>query len=431
MDSANLMTKDEFAELLRASNTGLINTLDNMTFNSTRDNRTVFTGVLPGGATSIIMTSREIENYKKQTNGQVGVYNIGKLYKDPSYAPFYEDYLDTPYEDSEAMNRIRFLHGIDQSDQQRKSLYGMRAGAYNRYKIPFLNDQLGKSFSHVFFTRPNCNLFDENGKVVENVIKDPFFFQQYAKNKKLFYQLSNNPQAYDYGHDFGLLFSNCKSFQLSDEYIGTNTYGTTVNGHKVSYGQSDIESQTAETFNIEYTDDGNLNIYFLHKLWVKYISNVYTGRFSPRQESIFNKELDYASSCYYFLCGEDGETIKFWSKYYGVFPITIPSSQFSYQYGQILALPSLDIKYQYSWKRDTDPLSLLEFNMNAFSGDTRNAEWSAVYTPSFDVQTGHAGPTWVGPPYVELCRNNNLGIYDYKLRFRSFPDLYHGVGEAT
>ena len=91
----------------------------------------------------------------------------------------------------------------------------------------------------------------------------------------------------------------------------------------------------------------------------------------------------------------------------------------------------MDIKYQYSWKRDTDPLSLLEFNMNAFSGDTRNAEWSAVYTPSFDVQTGHAGPTWVGPPYVELCRNNNLGIYDYKLRFRSFPDLYHGVGEAT
>ena len=79
MDSANLMTKDEFAELLRASNTGLINTLDNMTFNSTRDNRTVFTGVLPGGATSITMTSREIENYKKQTNGHVGVYKIGKL----------------------------------------------------------------------------------------------------------------------------------------------------------------------------------------------------------------------------------------------------------------------------------------------------------------------------------------------------------------
>lgn len=416
------MSAQEYNQYLSDNHVGIINTVDDIVFSSRRDSRTVFTGETDDSEFKI--TSNMIEQYRRTVDPNTGAYNLGRFYKNGPYKDNYKDYLDTPNEDSDNMNRIRATLGLDRSDLQRRNMFQMKIGAYNRYKLPFANDCLKKTFAHVFFVRPNLNLFNDDGTINENVIRDPFFFQQYKKNHELFTQLSQNREAWDPGHQFMMFLSAVKSFQLSDEYIGTGSYGTTVNGHKIAYGQSDIESQVAETINMEFTDDQDLNFYFLHKIWSKYISNVYTGRFSPRQESIFNKELDYATSCYYFLCGEDGETILFWSKYYGVFPITIPSSQFSYQYGQILSAPTIDIKYQYSWKRDTDPLSLVEFNMNAFNDDSRDPDWSASYTPSFDPNIGRSGPTWVGPPFVELVEDEISGNYIYKLRFRSFPDLF-------
>ena len=69
----------------------------------------------------------------------------------------------------------------------------------------------------------------------------------------------------------------------------------------MTYGRHDIESKTAGQFTIEHNDTRNLDVYFLNRLWVQYISGVFRGEIYPLQSSIMNKILDYAASLYYII----------------------------------------------------------------------------------------------------------------------------------
>lgn len=284
---------------------------------------------------------------------------------------------------------------------------------YNRFKLPTLNDTFSKGFAHVFFTRPDCNILNETGKDLSTSFKNDAEFKYVFKNDpELVKQLSlSNGQ----NHNFMLYLSNkASSFSLNDEFIQTDNYGKTYKGWQVSYGRHNIESKSAGDFNITYTDDRNLSVYRLHRLWTDYISDVYLGKKAPKEEYIKARILDYASACYYFITAEDGETVLFWSKYYGVFPSTIPSNQYGWAVGNVIEKPSIDIKYQYSFKEDFNPEALVEFNMN---GDV---DGSVKYVPIYDAKLGHVGTTWVGSPYVELVTNNTDPEcpYTFKLRFR-------------
>jgi hypothetical protein len=285
---------------------------------------------------------------------------------------------------------------------------------YNRFKLPTLNDVFQKGYGHVFFTRPDCNILNEHATALNSAFSaDNEFNYAWLNNSDLVKELSLDSNQ---THDFMLSLSNkAASFSLSDEYIETDTYGKTYKGWQVAYGRNNIESKTAKDFNVTYNDDRTLHLYTLHKLWVDYISEVYQGRKAPKERAIRDKILDYASSCYYIITAEDGETIIFWSKYYGVFPTTSPSTQFGWSHGTVVEAPRYDIRYQYSFKEDMNPESLIEFNLVAGVSGNMN------YEPTYDPKLGHVGTTWVGAPYVELITNNTDAEcpYTFKLRFQS------------
>ena len=313
------------------------------------------------------------------------------------------------------------------NDQLHKTLNTYEEGAqstfskytkyYNRFKLPTLNDAFQKGFAHVFFIRPDCNILSGSGSNLnlnESFLNDPEFYYMWKNNPDLIKQLSiDNGQT----HDFMLSLSNkAASFSLSDEFINTEIYGKSFKGWQVAYGRNNVESKTAGDFSITFNDDRTLHVYQLHRLWVDYISEVYQGRKAPKSKYIQNHILDYASACYYLITAEDGETIVFWSKYYGVFPTTIPSNQYSWAQGNIIEKPQLDIKYQYSFKEDMNPEALVEFNINAGVSNKK-----MTYDPTFDPALGHVGATWVGAPYIELVTNDTDPEcpYTFKLRFRS------------
>ena len=292
---------------------------------------------------------------------------------------------------------------------------------YNRFKLPTLNDAFQKGFAHVFFVRPDCNILSSNGNALNSKFKNnPNFYYAMKNSPEMVKQLCLNNGQY---HDFMLSISNkAASFSLSDEYINADTYGKTYSGWKIAFGRNSVESKTAGDFSVTYNDDRNLHVYHLHKLWVDYISGVYQGRYAPKSTYIKNHILDYASACYYIVTAEDGESIVFWSKYYGVFPTTIPSTQYSWAYGNTIQNPQIEIKYMYSFKEDYNPNSLVELNMNSGVGSGGES-----YAPIYDPALGHVGSTWVGAPYVELVTNSmdNDGRttipespYTFKLRFR-------------
>ena len=332
-------------------------------------------------------------------------FNTDKQYYEYNY---YMDYDAAALSSDLQLIRNDLNIGIEGRDQ----LFRQYTEYYNRFKLGNPNDALHKTYAHVFFVRPDCNVLERKGTtwvLPSGLENSPEYVYAYHKSPELLKQLVDDA---GYNHDFMMYLSNkARNFQTSDESINTDTYGKALTGHKIAYGKTNVESKTAGDFNITYIDDRDLHVYHLHKLWVDYISNVYQGIFDPKMQYIQDRILDYVSDVYYFLCAEDGETIIFWSKYYGVFPVSIPSSQLSWVAGNILSTPEFDVRYQYSFKEDFNPLSLNEFNIN--SGNT-----NFNYVPVINHYDYTPNTTWVGAPFIECFNNDRLAPYTLKLRFR-------------
>ena len=286
---------------------------------------------------------------------------------------------------------------------------------FNRFKIGFPGETLGKSFGYLFLTRPDLNLYKSLGggkyELTDQAKQDPLYYYLDRNDKQLLLSLTQYQSS---AHQFNPYLSNkAQSFELGDDYIKTTEYGETFTGYKVQYGKNNIESKTAGQFSINYTDSNTLRVYKAHKAWTDYISKVYRGEFVPRREYIERRMLDYAVSAYYFLCGPDGETILFWSKYTGVFPTNNPASSLSWSKGNILSIPEYSINYVYSWKEDFNPVSLAEFNKTSKTENTY--KYASIYEPLL----ASTGRTFVNAPFIETDINGTNGPYTFRLKFRA------------
>lgn len=334
---------------------------------------------------------------------------------DPNMNTFGSEDFDVTVSDYE----LDYSHIMDNMDIIRRN-FNIRGENYgnirknmfdrfNRFKTPFPDYHLSKTFSHVFFTRPDLNLLTDSGDALNGQFsKDPLFSFLYNNNSKLIESLTTKLSA---SHDFHPYLSNAaNSFELSDEFIKTIEHGETFTGWKIQYGRHNIESNTAGQFAINYQDDADFNIYKTHKAWTEYISRVYRGDATPNRDYIKKRILDYAASVYYFVCGPDGETILFWSKYFGVFPLNTPASAGSWARGTSARLPEFNINYAYAMKEDFSPLSLAEFNMNS----STDFEYRKIYEPEIAA----TGRTMSGAPFVATGTDAN-GSAVYKLKFRT------------
>lgn len=339
--------------------------------------------------------------------------NVG--YYRYNYYMDYESDLSTHASDMDAIRR-----SINTDIDTRRKLYLNNTSKYNRYKIDNPNDYLMHTFSHVFFVRPDCNIFKPGSgsaptpELVKTMTKYGDWYFALKNCPELLRQLTQSEAGYN--HEFMMFPSNkSRSFDLKDEYIGTDTYGSGLTGYTVSYGKGKAESRTSGTFDISYIDDPDLHIYKLHKYWTDYIAGVYSGEFYPKDEYVLNKIIDYTTCVYYILCGEDGETILFWSKYWGVFPHESPSASLSYSSetagGSGGDKNSLKISYSYAWKEDFNPLSLIEFNKHSPEGDYK-------YIKSYQESKIGTGYTWAGAPFIETFNGYGDLPYTFKLRFR-------------
>ena len=279
---------------------------------------------------------------------------------------------------------------------------------------------------HIFFTRPDLNILSSSGDELNSVVaKDAFFKYKWMQKKDLVKQLVKDSGATS---DFLMLLSNkASSFSLNDESIKYADYGKNYQNYSIMLGKGIFDSLVAGTFDIKYTDTRDLDILALHKMWIQYISNVYHGVWDPNVTYIWKKIIDYACSVNIIVTAEDGETILYWSKYYGVFPINVPYSSLSWDAGTVLSKPDFSITYAYSWREEWNPAELTEINMNTFkSGAVKQAQ----YIPIFNNNYGRAGTTWVDAPFIEMIKdvdsngkNYGSGII-FKLRFRPGPNLY-------
>lgn len=304
----------------------------------------------------------------------------------------------------------------------------MKYFMYNRFKVPDQNLAHSKSFTYVFFTRPDLNLLEKrDGLYVPNLqlsnhTESALLWKQ---QPELFKLLTDFTRCGD-TNNFNFLLSNqITNFDLIDETLEVNRSGKSWNNFEMVYGTT-YSGRAAGDFSCTFTETKEYSIIKLMKLWMTYIDNVSRGAWRPSynlfnrnytetspiqytDSHVFTKTLDYASAVHVFKCAEDGETVLYWSSYYGVFPTTNPTASLSYEDGSPSATPKDTIKFSYSWKRDMNPISLIEFNSAANieklpgPDDTFQA---AKYLKSFSENENMSSRPYVGVPYIEM----DLGV---------------------
>ena len=294
----------------------------------------------------------------------------------------------------------------------------MKLFMYNRFKSPDINLAHNKSFTYVFFTRPDCNLLEPdnaNGQptACQQALNHTDTALMWRRWPELFKLLSDKSKCGD-NNNFNFLLSNqITSFQLADEELDTLTAGKSWNEYEIYYGDQ-YKGRGPGKISCTFTETSEYSIINLMKLWITYIDNVSRGAWSPYyphdkktlkvkqkvDDSLchaYDRALDYGASIYVFKCGPDGEDVLYWTKYYGVFPIVTGASALSWQIGDPVGqAPNINIEFAYSYKKDLSPISLLEFNKLS----TINKETKPFDSYNFN-QIGSSRP-YVGAPFIEL-----------------------------
>ena len=364
----------------------------------------------------IVQGPRSFPTYVKKNAQNVREYDYNIDYKsDQTFiSVFDEESLSSAKEELQGEMK-QLYRNINFDIRSEKDMYEKNFNRYNRFKLAYPEDYLGRGFAHIFFTKPDCNLVNSDGTALTSKVgKNKNFSYAWSHRKKI---INSLVQQSSNKNDWNFLLSNmAEEFSLNDENITTDTTGDTFRKQRITFGKTSYESRSQGEFSIKYTDNRELDIYHMHKLWTDYINNVYSGTWYPKSEYMSNKILDYAVSVYYILTAEDGETILFWSKYYGVYPVNVPSSAYSWSKGQPVSSPEVTINYQYSIKEDFNPLSLVELNLNSHISEETT---TVTYEPIFNKARFTSGNTWVGSPFIEECEvTPKSKDYVYKLRFK-------------
>lgn len=306
------------------------------------------------------------------------------------------------------------------SAYSRDQLNILMNSSFNRYNITYPDYMLNGLSGVVFFTRPDLYLVDDgigdkkkkntNSVFLEQVLNDPQLFYISRTNEFVLKQLT---LEYSTSHQFiPLLCNTCKSLDVSDESVETLDIGETFSGYKMQYARHSIRSLVSGTFNCKFQESYDLAVTHMMQAWCSYESAVYLGTMLPKTEYIGKRILDYACSAYLFIVDRTN-TIKYFTKYYGVFPINVNKSVYSYDDGSPIHFPEQNITFAYFHREDLSPRIIMDFN--------KHSNLPFNYKLDHEMDLGHAGRTWSGPPFVEVHHISNgtpSGTDQFILRYR-------------
>lgn len=300
-----------------------------------------------------------------------------------------------------------------------------RYGVLNTYQA------LTTCREYLFFTKPDLNIFQRNdsrhgeagayGEVSDQLhpALEPLAFWQELRDKypevlgclQASKNINTSPNNIKVSSQdpFNHLLSNMVQSNLdvpgmdsSSEAIDTpiNLYGV---GYK--YRGSGEASDDTFDFSLEFKDTKFLPIYYFFKAYEDYETKKHHGTIAPWVDYIEKKILHDQYCIYKFLVDEDGETILYYAKYYGVKSYNLPRDVFnatSFDNGL-----SYSINFNAAFVEDMDPLILMDFNKLSypFYSSLENGFEIGPYNPIFDTVDNRPAQSAI---VVEETHNSNI-----------------------
>lgn len=295
---------------------------------------------------------------------------------------------------------LNFPFAYDRSDLGQ--LYHQQ---FNRFKLIYPDYMIKQLVPIIFITRPDLNLFE--GKTITpntQINNDPVISYLVKSCPQT---MSSLTSTYVFGsaHKLNPILSNmCEGIDIVDESVDVFETGETFTGYKTAYAKSNVKSMSSNQITLKFREVFDLSITKLMQGWVRYESCVYRGELVPKSEYIWKKIIDYCCNVYYFLLDPDMETIRFWSKYYGAFPVNVSKSMFNGDMSLATSISTSEVSttFQYYKKKDFDVTSLIEFN-------TDTGGVSSTYEKLYNENTGLSGKAWVNAPFI-ITKTENTGI---------------------
>lgn len=243
---------------------------------------------------------------------------------------------------------------------------------YNkRYRYGILNpaDSVTNVRSFVFITKPDLNIYplDNSGTpthtLSEGLQTQPFWLDLVQKDMHVIKMLEGSLPMDDGSSDpFNHLLENTLQSSLDTPSISSNNVDTPVNMYGVNYtyrGSSE-ESDNGFDFSLEFKDTKYLPVYKFFKAYEDYQVLKHHGTVAPWINYTMHKILYDQYSIYKFQVGDDGETIIYYAKYYGVKSKSLPREVFSNDtFDQGL---SYSVDFNAAFFDDMKPNILKDFN---------------------------------------------------------------------
>jgi hypothetical protein len=237
--------------------------------------------------------------------------------------------------------------------------------SFNRYFKIFPSDEMGNLISYVFIVRPDCNLDDA-------IAKDGYFHALSQQRNSPLIGLEQQREGLNITHHFiPFLVDRTLNFQVPDINLKTYDFEQPFSTYRTTYAGNTNESMSGSSFEIQFRENAELDITNFFNAWVKYISGVTTNRFIAKRKYIEapltqgTAVFDYATSIYFIRTKADGSEIVFYHKQVGVFPTTIPISNWSYSGPSGTVDNTIGVSFSGGYPESFNPYLLAEFNYNA------------------------------------------------------------------
>lgn len=320
---------------------------------------------------------------------------------------------------------------ITRTNTSNNSLRGAinKAGIYDRAQIEWYTkfNRFGcldpynvftTTKEYIFITKPDLHIFNGTsmGQLNLELKNLPLWEDAFVRYKDVLGQLqysANNPTDV-----FINLLSNSVTSSLdlpgitaTDVETSENIYGT-----HMTYRRSSLTTDEHHEFSLEFEDTRYLEVYMWFRLYDDYCRLKDLGMVTPVYDSyIVNKILDDQMAAYKLVVGEDGETLVYWAKLWGVYPKSVPRDSFSDLTGTTSGL-KLSVNFHSIFVDDMDPTILAEFNQLTLPDGKIPAVKDIL--PYYDFANGGIVSDWAGVPFIVRDTKKTMSNAIYKLEWR-------------